>query len=101
MNAQYWFTLFAISQGAFVLGLTVFIFWHYMPKKNSELKDPLRWHIISVATSYILLTIATIGSAAYNLYNWGDAWYWIVAFAYIIGDVSLIIVFRRSVKKKC
>lgn len=98
MNIQYWFTLFAVSQGAAVLGLTVFIFSYYIPKNKTQTKSNMRWHVVSVSLSYILLTGATIKTAIYQYYNWGDLWYWLVTIAYISGDISLIYVFRNSVK---
>lgn len=93
------FSLLAISQGALVLGLTLFIMTYYLPKTRKHFRERVRWHIVSVSLSYILLTIATVKTAAFEYYNWGDGWYWIVTVAYIVGDVSIIVVFREAVKE--
>lgn len=92
--------MFAVSQGAAVLGLTVFILSYYLPKNKTEAKSGLSWHVVIVASSYLMLTLATMQTAIYQVYPWGNVWYWIVAVAYISGDVSLIFVFRNAVKKR-
>jgi len=96
---KYFFVLVAIMQGCFVLGFTLFIFGYYLPKKKTDLTGGIRWHVILVSLSYILLTSATIKTAAMGAYTWGDLWYWIVSAAYLSGDVSLVFVFREAVKK--
>ncbi len=96
---QYWFTLFALSQGCAVLGLTLFIFSYYIPKNKEELSQSFRWHVLVISLSYILLTLATVKTATFGFYGWGDIWYWIVTVAYISGDISLVFIFRTSVKK--
>jgi tellurite resistance protein TehA-like permease len=98
-DVQYWFSLFAVAQGCTVLGVTIFIFIYYVPKKKNQLKDNLRWHVMCVSCSYILLTFATVNTAAIGVYRFGEMWYWVVISAYVIGDISLIFIFRASVKK--
>lgn len=98
MNQQFWFSFFAISQGAFVSGLTMFILLYYLPKTKGNLKEKVRWQITLGAASYILLTLATIKTAAFQLYDWGDIWYWAVTLAYIGGDIAILIIFREAIK---
>ena len=93
------FTFLAIIQGCLVLGLTIYIFGYYVPKKGDQIRSWLRWHVITVASSYILLTMATIKTAAMGSYNWGDWWYWMVSLAYVTGDISLVFVFKEAVRK--
>ena len=98
-DVQYWFSLFSIAQGCTVLGITLFIFIYYVPKKKEDLKDNMRWHVICISVSYILLTFATVRTSAMEVYKSGEMWYWIVIIAYLIGDISLIFIFRASVKR--
>lgn len=96
---QYIFKLFAIAQGSAVLGLSIFIFMYYAPKNKNHLRDDLRKHVMFVSLSYICLTIATIQTALFDFYIWGQLWYWIVTIAYIVGDISLIYIFRYAAKR--
>ncbi len=100
MSIQSVFVILAVIQGCFVLGFTAYIFWYYFPKKRHQVSDKMRWHILFVSISYILLTLATIITASTYTYSWGDTWYWIVSIAYLFGDVSLVFVFRSAVKKE-
>lgn len=100
MTYEYLFRLFAISQGAFVLGLTAFIFsWYTSHYKQADNKKR-RLLKIGFALSYIMLTVATIRTAIFSVYDWGDVWYWIVIAGYFIGDICLIYLFRLSLKNK-
>lgn len=96
---SYWFVLFAILQGAFILGFSVFIFSYYFPKskKMAFLSDNIRWHIVLIALSYFLLTLGTVITSAIRIYSGDSAWYYIIATAYVLGDISLYKVFRHSV----
>lgn len=98
-DAQYWFSLFSVAQGCTVLGITIFIFIYFVPKRKEDLKDYMRWHVIFVSCSYILLTFATVRTTALQVYKAGEIWYWMVIIAYVLGDVSLIFIFRASVKR--
>lgn len=100
MNIQYWFSLFSLIQGTIVFGLTGYILYYYLPKQKGHIRDAVRWYIVSGALSYVLLTFATIKTAAFHLWDWGDIWYWIVTLGYIIGDISLAVVFREAVKEE-
>jgi len=100
MTSKYFFILFAIAQGALVLGLTVFIFYHYLPKTRADIKNRTKWHIVTVSISYILLIFATIKTAAFSIYEAGDVWYWLVSIAYVIGDISLLFVLKDSIKRQ-
>lgn len=100
MDKEYWFSLFAVGQGSFVLGITLFIFGYYIPKKKIHLRNSIRWYVILVTTSYILLTFATVNTAAQELYDWGKVWYWVVTISYIMGDISLLSIFREVIKSK-
>ena len=99
MTAQYWVSLFAVMQGAFVFGLSVFLFAYYLPKKKSHLKSNSRWHVILVVFSYILLTAATVQTAAFWFYNWGNVWYWMISIAYLSGDIALVFILRDVAKR--
>lgn len=94
-----WFILLAILQGSFIAGFSCYMFMHYFPKSKSKIKfrnNDLEWHVISISFSYMLLTIASIITSALRLYAWADAWYFIVAFAYITGDFSLYKLFKHA-----
>ncbi len=95
---KYLFMLFAVSQGCFLLGVLLFIFYHYFPKNKGHIKSSVRWHYVAVASAYILLTAASIRTAILGVYAAGDVWYWFVSASYIVADVSLIILFREAVK---
>lgn len=99
IDIQYWFSLFAVAQGAAVLGLTIFIFMYYLPKRKSHIKENMRWHVILIAASYIMLTSCTVQTAAMQFYRWGNIWYWFTTIAYIVGDISLIFIFREVAKR--
>lgn len=97
-DAQYWFTLFAVAQGAFVLGLLGFIILYFLPKLRKQLRNKMRWYIVMIGISYVFLTVGTIVTASSNFYEWGSIWYWLVTGGYLIGDVFIILVFREAVK---
>lgn len=99
MTIEDYFILFAISQGSTVLGITIFIFWHYLPRKKCDIESFVKVNTALIALSYLLLTAATIETAAKGVYKAGDFWYLSVTAAYIIGDISLLILFRYSLKK--
>lgn len=90
------FTLLAIFHGSGVVGFTAFVFFYYAPKNK---KDYLKWHIITVAASYNIITMATIITVALKFYVWGDLWYFLITIGYILGDISLFFVFKHAVKK--
>lgn len=93
------FTYLSVAQGGIVMGITLFILAYYIPKNSTERSDALRWHIVSIASSYILLTWATVKTAATMIYEASNIWYWIVMLAYLLGDISLIIIFRKVVRR--
>lgn len=93
------FTYLSVAQGGIVMGITLFILAYYIPKNSTERSDALRWHIVSIASSYILLTWATVKTAATMIYEVSNIWYWIVMLAYLLGDISLIIIFRKVVRR--
>jgi hypothetical protein len=100
MNPQELFTLFAISQGCLVLGIAVFVFFFYFPKNKVQVKSAIYWHTISMVLSYALLLIATIRTAIMECYSWPSYWYALVTIAYIIGDISIVFIFRKALKKE-
>lgn len=100
MTQEYVFRLFAISQGAFVLGLTAFIFYYYTSHYKLTDNKSRRLLKIGFSLSYIMLTVATIRTAMHSIYEWGDLWYWLVIVGYLMGDVCLIYLFRLSIKNK-
>jgi len=90
------FTLFAIFHGSGVIGFTTYIFFYYAPKDG---KDNLRWHIVTIAASYVIITMATVITVGLKFYVWGDIWYFLIAIGYVLGDVSLYFVFKHAVYK--
>lgn len=98
--SEYTFMILAVCQACFVLGISIYIFGYYMPKRKSDLKSNMKWHVMSVALSYCLLTCATAWSAAHGVYRWGNPWYWISSIGWILGDVSLAFVFRDAVRRE-
>lgn len=100
ISIQYWFVIFAVSQGALVLGMTIFVFFYYLPKTRTELHDHFRWWKMAAAASYIMLTFATIQTATIQAWSWGDFWYWCVTGGYVIGDAAVIILFRDAVIRR-
>lgn len=50
-----------------------------------------------IALSYFLLTLGTVITSAIRIYSGDGAWYYIIATAYVLGDISLYKVFRHSV----
>lgn len=94
MKLHEWFTWFAVLQGTIVLGLTAYVFIYYVPKDPEAFKDKARLRISMATGSYILLTLATVITAALGFYKPGDLWYWLVAVAYIIGDIAIFRIFK-------
>lgn len=86
----------ALSQGAFVLGITIVIFYHYF--KRVRQLNSVGWHTITVSLSYILLLAATMISIFREKYEVHDWWYWVVGIGYIAGDISLIFLFRHVLR---
>lgn len=99
MSGQYWFSLFAVAQGALLFGFVFFIFGYYVPKKKSQIKNNLRWHVIFVSASYMIFIGCVIQSAAYQFYDWGSVWYWMALTGFLLGDLSLIFIFREISKR--
>lgn len=97
-GSPFWFKILAVVHGGMVLGLTIFIFSYYFPKTKRQVYNILRWHIVTIALSYIMLTTATIVSILLDMYVWGGIWYNVVMLAYVIGDVSLFLVLKVTLK---
>ena len=88
------FTLIAIAQGSFILGFTAFMFSYYLPRKKSQVKNKMRWHVMLISFSHILLTAATIYTSINGGYHWKSIWYWMIFLAYLFSDVSLLFLFQ-------
>lgn len=97
MTFYYWFSLFSVAQGAFILGFSFYIIFYFLPKKKHDYGD---FYVILISISYFLLNAATIESAMLGLYLAHDIWYSFVIIAYIAGDLALYKIFRRAAFKK-
>lgn len=88
----------ALAQGSFAFGITLIIFYYYFrPFKGIT---PMRQHIILISVSYLLLMAATMISIFRDKYEITDWWNLIVGVGYIIGDISLFILFKQILKKE-
>lgn len=84
-------------QGAFVLGVSVVILFYYLRLPHEQ--RSLQYHIILISASYNLITAATMISVYREVYSFGDAWFLVVGIGYLFGDISLMTMLRRVVKK--
>lgn len=89
--------IISACQGAFILGVTVVIFFYYIRIKKKD--KGLKFHIVFVSASYSLITIATIISVYKEVYWLTDPWYWFVGGGYLFGDIALLTMLRRVVRR--
>lgn len=87
----------AMIQGGLVLGVCMMIFYFY--SRYGVRFSATQFHVLTISLSYMLLILATIISVSRAYYEWGDVWFWIVGTGYLIGDISLFIMFRTQVRK--
>lgn len=87
----------AMAQGAFAFGITLVVFYYYFkPFRNIT---AMRQHILLVSLSYLMLTAATMTSIFRGKYDLQDWWNYLVLSAYLIGDVSLFVLFKEILKR--
>lgn len=90
------FKFVGIFQGTFVMGVTLGIFYYYV--QRYVIHKAVMWHVILVSTSYMLVTLGTVITTMRQVYDPNDLWYWIVFPGYLIGDVSLLVMFRHQLR---
>lgn len=100
MTHEYLFRLFAVMHGAFTLGLIGFMFLYYISHYRKEDYKSRTLLKIGFSFAYSMLTIATIRTALYSMYERGDIWYWIVIFGWTVGDICAVYLFRLYVKNR-
>lgn len=98
MNANKLFQIIAACQGAFVLSISIVIFFTYLSLPRTE-RD-LLIHILFISISYALLIGCTLISIYNDFYSAGHIWRFMCLGAYVVGDFSLIKMFRRVRDKK-
>ncbi|MER3499689.1 MAG: hypothetical protein C4308_14200 [Chitinophagaceae bacterium] len=83
-----------------MFGLALFIFIFYVPKNKKAFYNKIRWYVMCISASYILLTVATIITAFRGIYSFGNFWYFLVTIAYLLGDVGLIILLKFTIHQR-
>jgi amino acid transporter len=91
------FKIVALMQGAFILGISLVIFWYYFRRALRSVA--MNMHVLMVVASYICITTCTIVTVNREVYSTEDWWYWLLAIGYILGDVALLIMFKYQIDK--
>jgi hypothetical protein len=87
----------AACQGAFVLGISIFIIYHYLRIGIKE-KD-LKFHVIAVTISYNILTICGMCTIYMQIWPWQSLWQMGVIVAWGLGDVSILVMLRKLTRR--
>jgi hypothetical protein len=99
MNIDQVLQVLAACQGAFILGISIFIIHHYLRVGRSHADRTLKFHIIGIAISYNLLTICGMCTIYMQVWPWQSLWQIGVIIAWALGDVSVLVMLRRVTRK--
>lgn len=85
---KYIFQIVTVCQAFWVLGIMIFLMWHYVARslKNRFLEK----NAIALGVSYSLMTICTMISSYRGLYEWHSTWYYILFIGYAFGDYAIV-----------
>lgn len=84
--------------GTIVLALVILILINYFRMPRSKRK--LQIHIICVGISYLMITWGTIRSVFHESYKTVDIWHFLVVGGWLIGIISLVVMFKYIVKRR-
>lgn len=82
----------ACIQGAYTIGVVSVIFAYYLRRRATY--EPVHLHLLAVAIAHCLLIGATLISIVKGLYDFTHIWYWIISTAYVLSDISLLMVWK-------
>jgi ABC-type Fe3+-siderophore transport system permease subunit len=97
MSVTDWLKLFTMCQGAFVFGITIFIFLYYF-KSKKIVPYRVKLHVLFVSFGFLLVLGCTMITVFRQVYHYEDFWYWLLGLGYLITDIGLITLFIAKLK---
>lgn len=85
---KYIFQIVTLCQAAWVIGIMIFLMWHYVVRsiKNRYIEK----NAIAMGVSYSLVTFCTAVTSYRGMYDWHSGWYFLLFVGYAFGDYAIV-----------